>query len=914
MKYPWLTKPSRIFLKNGYLTEGETPESRIEDIANNAEKILKKKGFAKRFLDCMDRGWFLLSTPVWANYGRERGLPISCFNSYLSDRMDSILYNLAEVGMMTKHGGGTSGFFGELRPRGSAISTGGKSDGAIHFMRLFDTAMLTCKQASIRRGVMGCYLPIDHGDIEEFLRIKQEGSPIQDLFTGVCITDDWMKSMIDGDKEKRSTWAKVIKSRSEVGIPYIFFTDNANNGAPNVYKDKERKIHGSNVCCVTADQRVPSKFGLLTVGELFETGEPLTLTDGKGKTINSSPMKLMGRNQRVLKITLSNGLSHTVTEYHRVPKRSGKSEDVVFAKDLKIGDSLRVQEKRGVFGENKMEREAFLLGLYQADGTQYKDMIYFDIWENDYDLLQEIQDSHNFVCDKYETQISEYNGRKYDYPKFANCEVQEGSHRKKRLGGKACKKALQFEKGHIPNWIWKGTEETQWQYIRGLFYADGSASESSRPEGGTCLYLALANINKEFLKEVQLLLLNLGCRFSLSNMRDGGFTLLPDGKGGSKEFLTKDCFRLVCGNKNSAILFEKWTGFLSRKGVELKESYRDNSKKYFDIVKIEHAGKQDVYCVEVDSEDHLWVCNGIVTHNSEIMLSSSEDESFVCCLSSMNLLHYDEWKDTDAVEVMAYFLDSVLTEFIKKAKEIPFMERAVRFAENQRAIGIGATGWHSFLQSKMIPFEGLEAQMLNSEIFETMNRQSLEASKKAAKELGEPEMLKGYGERWVTRHAIAPNTSSAFILGQVSQSIEPYKSNYYVKDLAKFKATVKNPYLEKVLDEKGYNTDEVWDSILLKNGSVQHLSCLDQREKDVFRTFSEISAKETVIQAAQRQKFIDQGQSLNLMVHPDTPAKEINSLLIFAWESGIKSLYYQHSINAAQEFYRKLNECTSCEG
>lgn len=203
---------------------------------------------------------------------------------------------------------------------------------------------------------------------------------------------------------------------------------------------------------------------------------------------------------------------------------------------------------------------------------------------------------------------------------------------------------------------------------------------------------------------------------------------------------------------------------------------------------------------------------------------------------------------------------------------------------------------------------------MNAEIFKRMNEQSLAASKKAAIELGEPPLLKGYGERWTTRHAIAPNTSSAFILGQVSQSIEPFFSNYYVKDLAKFKFTFKNPFLSKLLDEIGHNTEETWDSILLKNGSVQHLTFLSQDQKDVFRTFSEISAKETIIQAAQRQKFIDQGQSLNLMVHPSSSAKEMNELLIFAWEMGIKSLYYQHSINAAQEFYRKLNECKNCEG
>ena len=545
-EFPWLNKPAKIFLQNGYLTSGVSPEQRIENIAKTfGERKGKKLG--EKFLEYSKNGWFLYSSPVWANYGTPRGLPISCFNSHVEDTMDSILYNVAEVGMMTKHGGGTSGYFGEVRGRGSDISSGGKSDGSIHFMQLFESVTNVCKQSSVRRGAMACYLPIDHKDIHEFLKIKQEGSDIQFLFSGVCVSDNWMESMINGDQEKREVWAKLIKSRSETGLPYVFFTDNVNKQAPKVYKDKGLKINSSNLC-------------------------------------------------------------------------------------------------------------------------------------------------------------------------------------------------------------------------------------------------------------------------------------------------------------------------------------------------------------------------------SEIMLSSTPDESFVCCLSSMNLLYYDEWKNTDAVEVMAYFLDSVLDEFIEKASKIPFMERAVRFSENQRAIGIGATGWHSLLQAKGIPFESLEAKWLNTEIFENMNNASLEASKKAAKEMGEPPLLEGYGERWTTRHAIAPNTSSAFILGQVSQSIEPFKSNYYVKDLAKFKHSVRNRDLEKVLEKHNNNTEETWESVLKNNGSVQHLTFLTQEERDTFRTFGEISAKETVIQAAQRQKFIDQGQSLNLMIPPKTSAKEINQLLIFAWESGIKTLYYQHSTNAAQAFYRKLNECTNCEG
>jgi ribonucleoside-diphosphate reductase alpha chain len=298
---------------------------------------------------------------------------------------------------------------------------------------------------------------------------------------------------------------------------------------------------------------------------------------------------------------------------------------------------------------------------------------------------------------------------------------------------------------------------------------------------------------------------------------------------------------------------------------------------------------------------------------SEICLSSSPDETFVCNLSSMNLLHYDDWKTTDAVETLTYFLDAVMEDYIQSTENIPFLKAAHNFAKNQRALGIGVLGWHSYLQSKMIAFESMEAKMLNTQIHRVIRDKSHAASKEMAKEYGEPPLLKGYGMRNVTTMAIAPTTSSSFILGQVSPSVEPLNSNYYTKDLAKGKFTYKNPYLEKVLEKHGKNNADTWKSILIKGGSVQHLEFLSQHEKEVFQTFGEISQKEIIIQAAARQKYIDQGQSINLQIHPKTPVKDVNQLLIFAWEQGVKCLYYQRGTNPAQELGRNILECKSCE-
>lgn len=547
----WLNENSRTFLDRGYLSPGQTAEERIRVIADTAQKYLSRKDFSDKFYDYMAKGWISLASPVWSNFGSKKGLPISCFGSYVDDNMGSILHTHAEVGMMSKYGGGCSGYFGAVRERGATIaSDNGHSSGAVHFMQLFETLVDVVSQGSVRRGHFSPYLPAEHADVMEFLDIGTEGNPIQKLTHGVTVGDEWMEEMIGGDERKRKIWARIIQRRGEMGYPYIMFTDTANKETVDVYKEKNLRIYASNMC-------------------------------------------------------------------------------------------------------------------------------------------------------------------------------------------------------------------------------------------------------------------------------------------------------------------------------------------------------------------------------SEIMLPSKEDWSFVCCLSSVNLQHYDEWKNTDLIETMIAFLDAVMEDFIVKLEELRdhekkekrmafrFMERAYNFAKANRALGLGVLGYHSLLQSKNLPFESDEAAALNSDIFKLIKEKADAATKALAKELGEPEILKGYGRRNTTTLAIAPTTSSAFILGQVSQGIEPIWSNCYTKDVAKMKVTIKNQSLQKLLAEKGKDDKVTWDSIRDSDGSVQQLDCLTDEEKAVYRTFAEIDQEKVIEQAAQRQKYIDQGQSLNIMVAPDTPVKDINALYIKAWKLGIKSLYYQHSMNAAQQMVRR---------
>ena len=536
-KYYWLNDESRLFLSRGYINE--TPEQRIKDIANKAEGYLKIDGFANKFEDYMARGFYSLSTPVWINFGKEKGLPISCYGSNIDDTLDSILNAGREIGMMSKYGGGTSAYLGNIRARGSKISTGGTADGPVHYARVYDTVVDVCKQSEARRGACAVWLPVEHDDIMEFLDIGTEGNPIQNLQYGITVTDNWINDMKGGDPTKRKVWAKIIQRRNEFGFPYIMFKDNSNNNTP--YKELGMEITASNLC-------------------------------------------------------------------------------------------------------------------------------------------------------------------------------------------------------------------------------------------------------------------------------------------------------------------------------------------------------------------------------SEIQLPTDSLNSFVCCLGSLNLVHWDEIKDSDAIEIYVMFLNAVMDEFILKSGKMAGMKRANRFASQHRAIGLGVMGYHSLFQSKLVPFESLMAKQLNNQIFKILKEKSDATSRYLFEEKGYKSLRDGFAN--VTLMAIAPTKSSSFIHGQVSMGIEPIKSNYFIKDLAKSKTIYKNPFLEIELDKYGLNTPEVWESILKKDGSVQHL---DFPTKEVFKSFIEISPKELILQAAQRQKYIDQSQSLNLMIHPSVPAKDINQLYLYAHEEGVKTLYYQFSQSSAQSFARNINECVSCE-
>jgi len=337
--------------------------------------------------------------------------------------------------------------------------------------------------------------------------------------------------------------------------------------------------------------------------------------------------------------------------------------------------------------------------------------------------------------------------------------------------------------------------------------------------------------------------------------------------------------------------------------------------------------------------------NGLKVHMtnicSEIVLHTDEQHSFVCCLSSLNLAKYDEWKDTDLVYTSTIFLDGVLEEFIQRAKNMKGFENSVRSAERGRALGLGVLGWHTYLQQKGLPFEGLQAQFETRKIFSQLKIESERASRDLANEYGEPLWCKESGFRNTHLRAVAPTVSNSKLSGNVSSGIEPWAANVFTEQTSKGTFIRKNPELRRVLKKIGFDTKETWDKILADGGSVMGLDFLNEwcyldgklvecnevteeshkgrcySVKDVFKTFKEINQLDLVRQAGIRQQYIDQAVSLNLAFPAIAEPKWINQVHLEAWKQGVKTLYYMRteSVLRGDIAAKAMDpECVSCEG
>ncbi len=557
----WLTDAGRQTLDNGYLLPGEEPIDMFYRVANAAAAAIAVPEMAQYFLEAMKNNWLCLASPVAANMGTDRGLPISCFGIDVPDSVDGIWSSAHEMAMMGKNGGGVGVNLGRVRERGAYIRGNGQSEGIIPWAKVMDVATWSVSQGNTRRGAGSVNLRIDHPDIHEFLKIRRPQGEVdrQCLHINHCVqvTDEFMDRVRKGDAEARELWVEVLRTRLETGEPYIQFIDTVNRDNPLGYKGRDMDVKMTNIC-------------------------------------------------------------------------------------------------------------------------------------------------------------------------------------------------------------------------------------------------------------------------------------------------------------------------------------------------------------------------------SEITLYTDDEHSFVCCLSSLNLARWDEWNDyyfengMTLPELSVWFLDGVMQEFLDRSREIPGMERARRGALKGRPLGLGVLGWHSLLQKRALPFDtGVQVMGLQARIFDFIKREATKASGDMARQYGEPEWCEGTGMRHTHLMAIAPTATNSIISGNLSAGIEPIPANTFTHKTAKGTFLIRNPQLEVLLEEADQNTPEVWTSILENEGSVQHLDFLSAEMRQVFLTAREISQFHIVRQAAARQTYIDQAQSVNLFFPFDVDPRYFHKVHMEAWEAGMKSLYYCRSTSVlkgdvAAGYYAE--DCTACEG
>ena len=548
----WFTKESEVTMKGGYIAPGElSVNDAILRVARAVHRRKPELNILSKVYDYIHSGYICLSTPIWCNFGNDRGFPISCYGSYVGDSVEYMGSTLAEIMSMSKFGGGTSLYLGDIRSRGSLIkSNGGKAKGVKPYMGIVDNIISVFEQGEIRKGAIATYIDFDHGDISEFLGARTVGDEIQRSTTGICISNNDIKNIYNGDRKALETYASVLEARNATGTPYIFYVDNANFG-----------------------KSTPSWYG-----------------------------------------------------HNNGPKRKIKASN---------------------------------------------------------------------LC-------------------------------------------------------------------------------------------------------------------------------------------------------------------------------------------------------------------------TEIMLPSWYDESFVCCLLSLNAFYFDEWPE-DVAEIATYILDAVNDEFIEKASQYDVMSKTVNFATRHRSIGIGVLGWHSYLQSKNLPYISLSSNIITNTMFKGIRKKADMATKRLAGIYGGCE-VSGGTVRNATVLAVAPTVSNATIAGGVSANTECQPTNYYVQGSSKGSFTRKNVFLEEKLDAMGYNTKDVWDEIRQNEGSVLSLDFLSDADKDVFKTFKEVNQFHILEQFAIRQQYIDQGQSINLNIPPDTDPKVVSSLYLYAHKLGLKSLYYQRSQSVLRGAATMDIVCSSCDG
>lgn len=887
---PFLTIEGFTTLINGYLLPNETPRQMYERIAKAAASYYKEPAkWEEKFFNALWKNWLCPSSPVAANLGTNRGLPISCNSIHIDDSIDSIFQKNHELAMLSKNGAGVGIYVGDIRARGEGISGNGKSEGVIPWLKCLDVTTVAVSQ--------GCY----------------------DDKTEILTENGWEKF----SNLKQGT--KVAQSDNNGAISFVNFTDFISYEVEeDLYKFTNKTmsvnllVTGNHRMALEKRKRIFNKKN--NSEKLISNDEQLS---GKLEIIEAERLNIH-KDDRFWNASRScNGKKEILTDLDKffIAYQANGNSELVGDLTEEISDSLLysfhfTQERKAIrFAEilNKLQWK-FSKNIQKDNTTNFFVRIPLNIKlsKNLKDMFN-ISEFSSFYASEFISEISKWGDSITECNSVSySCVIKDNVD---------FVQAVAFLAGKMSTLYNPRKKENNHQFHHSISIYNRN------------------NINgEEILKTKEYYKGNVYCVTVPTGLlvvrRDGAVVICGNStrRGASAAYLPIDH-----GDIEEFINIRRPTGDMNRRclnlnhGVCITDAWMkemlggDKSKRsLWERLLLNRLETGEPYLFFTDNVNNqnpeCYKANGLDVKTSnictEIFLHTDPDHSFVCCLSSLNLAKWDEWKNTDLIEIAVRFLDAVLEEYIIKSENKSGLEASRHSAIKGRAIGIGVLGWHSLLQSKMIPFDSFEAMQLNNEIFKTMRQRSDAETMQMSQELGEPEWCKGFKRRHTHTLACAPTVSNSLISGGHSAGIEPLAANIYAQKSAKGTFIRKNPELEKLLEAKGKNISEIWQSINSQGGSVQHLDCLTENEKLVFLTARELNQHAIIKQAAQRQRWIDQGQSVNLFFPANASPKYIHEVHIAAWEMGLKSLYYFRTdgVIKGDMAFRSKEECVACEG
>ncbi len=939
---------------------------------------------AIEFYEVLSRKRFVSATPTLFHAGTLHPQLSSCYLTTIPDDLSGIFKSLQDNALLSKWAGGLGNDWTNVRALGAKIrGTGGTSQGIVPFLKVFNDAAVAVNQGGRRKGAVCAYLESWHLDIEEFLELRKNTGDdrrrTHDMNTANWIPDLFMQRVASNGQwtlfspdetpdlhhlygqqfkakyeeyeakadagelrgwkrvEAKTLWRKMLSMVFETGHPWLTFKDPCNLRSPQSHVGV---VHNSNLCCVTGDQRVVTQHGISTVEELCKQGDALKVI-GRAGVENATPMFLTIRDSPVVRVETAEGYAHKVTPDHPL-----WVVDIgwVEAQHLVPGDHIEIQNQEGLWGQIHRPHEALLCGMIAGDGTFGNDgkMAHIDVWSKDEPLLPEIAATVERVLGRAIENGLKLHTTGSPQPFFHYSPKAE----KWRLSSQPLARVLaelgftRETKRELPTWLWNSDRETVVAYLRGLYVCDATAQSS-----GGITTLALASISRELLADIQILWANFGVKTSINILRGPGSHLLPDGRGGQKLYPVQACYRLIITSIRGCQIAEAVTQFGSHRGLE---NYLSNLEKqgyqqkfYATFTGLTPCEDEDVYCLTVDTPEHAWVCNGLVTKNTEITLNNSADETAVCNLGSLNLTAFVEDGALDR-ELLGATIQTAM-RMLDNVVDLNYYPTAEAKTANSRhrPVGLGIMGFQDALYRIGISYASAEAVEWADETGELISYHAILASAHLARERGSYETYQGskwsqgllpldtlqllqdergeaievdrisrldwapvraaiaeFGMRNSNCMAIAPTATISNIAG-CSQSIEPAYKNLFVKSNLSGEFTQINEFLVRDLQAAGLWDDEMRAEIKYNDGSVQSINRMPDELKARYKTAFEIEPHWILQAAARRQKWIDMGQSLNLYMSAPS-GKKLDEMYFSAWKMGLKTTYYLRTLAATQ--------------